>query len=377
MDFSYREEQREVRELAQQILGDKTAPEQQRALDDSGVRYDGDLWRALGDAGLLGVALAEEHGGMGFDFETLCLFIEEVGRSVAAVPVIPALVSAALPLQRYGSAEQKQNLSALARGEYLLTTALQEPGNEDPSRPQMLAQRSGEGWLLNGSKHCVPYLQQADACLLTAQADDELLVFLISMGAEQGLNVTAQQSTAGEPQAHCDFVNCQLDESSLVAAGETAEAMVAWMLQLSRAATAAMALGLCDRMTRMTAEYTSQREQFGVPVATFQAVGHRAADCYIDVECLRLVVQQAVSLLTLDLDAEEAVTIAKIWTGDVCHRVSQASQHLHGGIGVDRDYPLFRYCLWARQLELSLGSSARLTEQLGVDIAMEFTAARA
>ena len=111
-----------------------------------------------------------------------------------------------------------------------------------------------------------------------------------------------------------------------------------------------------------------------MPIATFQAVGHRAADCFIDVECLRLVSQQAVSLLDQGLEAREAVLVAKIWTGDVTHRVSQAAQHLHGGIGVDRDYPLFRYCLWARQVELSCGSSAQLMAALGEDIATGFAA---
>ena len=89
---------------------------------------------------------------------------------------------------------------------------------------------------------------------------------------------------------------------------------------------------------------------------------------------LRLVSQQAISLLDQGLPATEAVLIAKIWTGDVTHRVSQAAQHLHGGIGVDRDYPLFRYCLWARQLELSGGSSAELMATLGENIAAEFVA---
>jgi 3-oxocholest-4-en-26-oyl-CoA dehydrogenase beta subunit len=374
MDFSYREEQLQVRELAVQILGDKTLPERQRELDESGTRFDEGLWQALAEAGLLGVALEEEHGGMGFDFETLCLLLEEAGRYVAAVPLLPTLVSAALPLQRFGSPQQTQCLGDVAQGRAILTAALLEPNNEDASRPSLQAKADGDHWILNGQKHCVPYLQQAQSVLLTAQSEGELLVLLVDVNAA-GMTVTPQQATAGEPQAHCLLENYQAAAGSVVARGDQAGELVQWMLLLSRAATSSIALGLCDRMMRMTAEYTSQREQFGVPVATFQAVGHRAADCYVDVECLRLVVQQAVSLLTLELDAEEAVTIAKIWAGDVCHRVSQASQHLHGGIGVDRDYPLFRYCLWARQLELSLGTSARLTEQLGVDIALEFAEA--
>jgi alkylation response protein AidB-like acyl-CoA dehydrogenase len=126
-------------------------------------------------------------------------------------------------------------------------------------------------------------------------------------------------------------------------------------------------------MMRITGQYTSEREQFGRAIATFQAVSHRVADCYIDVECLRLVTQQAASLIDQGRPAREAVAIAKIWCGDVTHRVSQASQHCHGGTGVDRDYPLHRFCLLARQIELSAGSSALLTAQLGEDICAAYT----
>ncbi len=197
-------------------------------------------------------------------------------------------------------------------------------------------------------------------------------MLLLIPAAGDGLGMNDQLSTAREPQVELNLQKFSAASECLVARGEAASQLVHNVVQRVRAAYATMALGLCERMLRMTAEYTSQREQFGVAVATFQAVGHRAADAYIDVECLRLVVQQAVSRLSLGLDADEAVTIAKIWTGDVCHRVSQAAQHLHGGIGVDRDYPLHRYCLWARQLELSLGTSAAMTEQLGDDIARAF-----
>jgi alkylation response protein AidB-like acyl-CoA dehydrogenase len=119
----------------------------------------------------------------------------------------------------------------------------------------------------------------------------------------------------------------------------------------------------------MTAEYTSTREQFARKIATFQAVGQRAANAYIDVECLRGVVQQATWLLSEERSADEEVSVAKVWAGDVGHRVSFAAQHLHGGMGVDVDYPLHRYCLWAKQLELTLGSSAVHLERLGAALA--------
>jgi alkylation response protein AidB-like acyl-CoA dehydrogenase len=104
-------------------------------------------------------------------------------------------------------------------------------------------------------------------------------------------------------------------------------------------------------------------------VATFQAVGHRMADCYVDIECLRLATYQAVSLLASDSAATTEVQIAKIWAGDTGHRVSYATQHVHGGAGIDRDYPLWRYCLWLRQNEMTLGSTAAHIAKLGARLA--------
>ena len=120
---------------------------------------------------------------------------------------------------------------------------------------------------------------------------------------------------------------------------------------------------------RLSASYTSERQQFGVPVATFQAVGHRMADCYIDIECLRLTTYQAASLLHSEAEAATELAIAKIWAGDCGHRVSYAAQHVHGGTGIDRDYSLWRYCLWLRHNEMTLGGSSVHLATLGREIA--------
>lgn len=373
MDFSYSEEQQEVKNLAQKILGDQTENEQLKQVDTQADRFDEKLWSDLAEAGLIGVAIEETYGGMGFGFETLCLLVEEVGRTVAPVPVVPVLVSAVSTLQKFASDELKQRyLPAVARGEQLLTAAIIEPGNDNAARPKTTALKTDQGWLLNGSKHSVPFAANAQRILLTAQAGEDLVVLLLDPSAN-GVTLNRQQVTAGEPQY--EVLMDDVVATELVAEGAEAQALAQWLFEATAAAYSAMATGLCDKMMRMTASYTSERKQFTVAIATFQAVGHRAADCFIDVECLRLVSQQAVSQLDQGLDASAAVLVAKIWTGDVTHRVSQASQHLHGGIGVDRDYPLFRYCLWARQIELTAGSSAQLLAALGEDIAAEFIVA--
>jgi len=130
-----------------------------------------------------------------------------------------------------------------------------------------------------------------------------------------------------------------------------------------------MQLGVTERALRLTADYTSRREQFGRPIASFQAVHQRAGDAYIDVTAIRLTCWQAAWRLASDLPAAAEVAVAKFWASEAAHRVVYAAQHLHGGIGVDVDYPLHRYYLWAKRIELLLGSGTRQLARLGAELA--------
>ena len=169
-------------------------------------------------------------------------------------------------------------------------------------------------------------------------------------------------STTMEPQDYVQFNNTPAEKLG----GPDA---VSYFLERYITALCAYNVGVCEKMVKLTAEYTSEREQFNVKIATFQAVGHRTANCYIDAKCLKLVTQQAVSLLNDEEDATVAVNVAKSWCGDASHRVSTTTQHLHGGMGVDRDYPLWRYALWAKQNELMLGNTTYHLRQMGEAIA--------
>ena len=368
MDFLFAEEQRDVQNLAREILNDKAAPDRQLALEKAGERFDAELWQQLASAGLLGVAVAEEFGGMGFGLTELCFFVEEVGRTVAPVPVVPVLVSAALPIQRFGSAEQKQRLlPKLVSGDILLTAALTESLNENPATPiATTAKADGSGFVLNGVKTQVPFAHRAERILVSARTANGVVALLVNPKAK-GVTLNQLRVTTYEPQYDVSFDNVVVDAADVLSTDGAA--VMQWISERTTIALCSMMTGVADKMMRMTASYTSERHQFGVPIATFQAVGHRAANCYIDVECQRLVTQQAVSFLHSERDATTEVEIAKIWSGDCGHRVSYAAQHLHGGMGVDRDYPLWRYCLWARQIEMTLGNSASVLADLGARIA--------
>lgn len=371
MDFGFSEEQRDVQNLAREILSDLSTPEKLEASDEyKGERFDAELWGKLAEAGLLGVAVEEAHGGMGFGFTELALFVEEVGRSIAAAPVIPHLVSAALPIQKFGSDAQKAALlPGAVSGEQVLTAALMEAQNENPATPVLTsATAKGDGYVLSGSKLCVPFAERAERVLLSAKTDDGVVVALIDPKAA-GVSLKAMRVTTYEPQYELSLDNVDVAAADVLAGPEQGAEVMNFVAEHTTAALCAHQLGVTDKAMRMTASYTAERQQFGVPIATFQAVGHRAANCFIDVECLRLNAYQAVSRLDSGLDASNEVAIAKIWAGDVGHRVSYASQHLHGGMGIDRDYPLWRYCTWMRHNEMMLGSSAKNLAVLGDRIA--------
>ncbi len=371
MDFGFSEEQRDVQNLAREILTDLATPEKLKPSDDyAAERFDAELWSKLAEAGLLGVAVDEAYGGMGFGFTELALFVEEVGRTIAAVPVISHLVSAALPIQQFGSEEQKSRLlPGAVSGEQMLTAALMEQHNENPATPALTTVAAdGDGYRVSGSKLCVPFAQRADRVLLSAKAGDGVVVLLVDPKAA-GVSVKPMQVTTYEPQFELVLDNVAVSAADVLAGSEQGTAVMQWLTERTQAALCAHQLGAADKAMRMTASYTAERQQFGVPIATFQAVGHRAANCFIDVESLRLNTYQAVSRLDSGVDASSEVMIAKIWAGDVGHRVSYAAQHLHGGMGIDRDYPLWRYCTWLRHNEMMLGSSASTLAALGQRIA--------
>ncbi|NQX88093.1 MAG: acyl-CoA/acyl-ACP dehydrogenase [Halioglobus sp.] len=374
MDFNVSEEITSVQQLAAQILGDFAAVDKLKAIEQQDEVFDGALWQALAEAGLLGLDIPDTQGGMDLGFFSLTTLCEEVGRSVAPIPVIPVLVAAASTLRRFASDSQKdQWLPGIADGSRIVTAALEEYNNDDPTLPGCIAEPVAGGYAISGRKICVNLATRAARILVSAMNGDELVVALIDPESA-GVTVNRQEVTAGDTRYELVMDKVQVPDADIAANGQWAVTAMRWAQQANRVALAAMALGVCDKMMRITGQYTSEREQFDRAIATFQAVSHRVADCYIDIECLRLVTQQAASLIDQDRPAEDASLIAKIWCGDVTHRVSQASQHCHGGTGVDRDYPLFRYCQWARQIELSAGSSARLTGELGESICKEYLA---
>jgi len=366
MDFSFSEDQQQVAELARKIFAERASHERQRALERAGApRFDRELWRELAQAGLVGIALPEAYGGGGLGFLELALVLEEAGRRTAPVPLLETALLGALPIAEFGSDEQKRTLlPRVAAGELVLSAALHEEGG-DAQHPTTTATRDGTGWTLRGAKLCVPAGQIAQRILVPAATGAGTLgVFLVDPQA-RGVTLEAALTTNGQPDAHLAFDGVRVGTPDALGDPRAGARIVAWLEPRALAGLCAQTLGVCEEALRLTAEYTKTRKQFDQPIAMFQAVGHRAANAYIDTEAIRLTTWQASWRLAEGLPAEAEVAVAKIWASEAGQRVVHAAQHLHGGVGVDREYPLHRYFLWAKQLELSLGGTTRHLLRLG------------
>ncbi|MDJ0848343.1 MAG: acyl-CoA dehydrogenase family protein [Myxococcota bacterium] len=371
MDFSYAEEQQAILDLAGQILGDGTTKERLEEIERGDTRFDRELWKKLAEAGLVGVAIPESLGGAGLGFLELTGIVEQIGTRAAPVPFIETAVLGALPLNEFGSDAQKEAwLPRVASGEAILTAALVEPEG-DPLRPTTRAHADGDGWRLSGTKLCVPAGQLADLVLVpAATGENRVGVFLLDPRVD-GVQVLPLDTTTGQPEALIELSNVRVDEDAVLGSPERGREIVAWITLRANAALACLALGVCEEALRLTAEYCKTRKQFDQPIAMFQAVGHRAADAFIDTEGIRLTALQAAWRIAAGKPAEKEVAVAKFWAADAGYRVVHAAQHLHGGIGVDREYPLHRYFLMARQLELTLGGGTQQLRTLGALLAEE------
>jgi alkylation response protein AidB-like acyl-CoA dehydrogenase len=178
-------------------------------------------------------------------------------------------------------------------------------------------------------------------------------------------------TTSGVPEARIELEGVSVGPQDVLGEPGGGRAVLDWLLPRATTGLCSLMAGTCEAALRLTASYAVERKQFDRAIAAFQAVGQRAADAYVDTEAVRLTARQAAWRLSVGWPADEQVAIAKFWAADGGQRVVHAAQHIHGGLGVDRSYPLHRYFLAAKQLELTLGGATANLLRLGAMMAEE------
>jgi hypothetical protein len=364
MDFEPSEEQRSLGELARQILEREVTRERLREVEASPDRIDERLWEKLAEANLLGLAVPDAHGGMGYGLLELCVLLQEVGRAVAPVPAFATLVLGGLPIARFGSeAQQRAWLPRMLAGKAFFSGALVDGG--DPAR----ARREGSGWVLEGSKRLVPAARRAQRILVPASTAEGTGIFLVDPRAG-GVSLTGSRTRAREPLFALELAGVRVAEEDLLGGDAAGGARALhWLHGCALAAIAATQVGVSERALEITAAHLRERVQFGAPIGSFPAVQQRAADCWIDLAAMRWTAWRAAWRISEGLPAEREGRVAKFWAAEGGSRIANAAQHLHGGLGVDLDYPIHRYFLWSKSLELELGAAAPQLAALGREMA--------
>ncbi|MDT4917853.1 MAG: 3-oxocholest-4-en-26-oyl-CoA dehydrogenase beta subunit [Pseudonocardiales bacterium] len=364
MDFELSESQLELAALARQILDDQVTPERLRAAEDQHLLFDRALWQALAKAGVVSAALPASIGGGGLDFLEQCSVLIELGRSTAPVPYLTSVLSAAA-LGFFGTDDQRTRWAApAAAGELVLTAALAEELLDDAEAPQTRAERAGDGWRLAGSKAVVPYGSVADAFLVPAATDDGPALFVV-LPDDAGVSLEEQRLVDGDTAVTLDLSSVEVPADRLVPGAD----VVHWLVARATVALAAYQTGVLERALELSAEYAREREQFGRPIGSFQAVAQRLADAYIDVEAVRLTMWEAAWRIHNALSGGSYIATAKFWAADAGHRVAHTAVHVHGGTGIDMDAATHRYFTAAKRTEFALGGATAHLRRLGAELA--------
>lgn len=377
MNFSYTDEQQAIFDLAGQILSEGAPAARLLEIENAeGPRFDPTLWAQLGEAGLVGLAVPEAYDGGGCGFVEAAGVMEQIGKTTAPVPFFETVVLGAMAIEAFGSEKLKKAiLPEVAAGQRILTAALVE-AESSIAKPSTRASREGDGWKLDGAKAFVPAAEIADQILVSATTAEGLAIFVVDREAS-GVTLESLSTTSRMPESMMQLEGVVVDSGALVGSVGQGGEIIEFIDLRANAALCNLALGVCEAALDLTAEYSKTRKQFDQPIAMFQAVSHREADAYVDTQSIRLSALEVAWMISVGRDAREELAIAKHFASEAGYRVTFSAQHIHGGIGVDREYPVHRYYVYARHLELVLGGSTHHLRRLGKLIAESATATAA
>ncbi len=368
MDFNYSEEQRMLADSLRRFVDMAYPFGTRRRIARETRGFDRKVWAALTEMGVIGLAVPTAFGGFGEGAASQLVVHRELGRGLVLEPVIPSAVMAAAILSAFGTpGRQAEWLPALASGQRVVTVAYLEPGSRyRPEAAQTSAVRAGEGYVLDGIKSMVWHGEAADAYLVTARLDGDVALFVVP---RERLNVTAYPAMDGTRGANLRIAGVTLGADALVC--RNGMAALQHGLDHGIAAQAAGAAGAMERLIEITAEYLRTRRQFGIPLATLQALQHRMADMLVQKElALSMAYVAAQALDETDPAARRRMLAgAKVVVARAGRFVGQQAVQLHGGMGMTDELEVGDYFKFLTMTDVLLGDSDFHLEQYGAAMA--------
>jgi short-chain 2-methylacyl-CoA dehydrogenase len=369
MEFALAPEQDEFRKVVHEFAQNVVAPRAEAM--DRAERLDPDVLDQMAGMGLFGLPFGEEYGGMGADYLTLCLAIEELARvdSSVAITLEAAVGLGAMPLWRYGTEEQKRRwLPPLAAGEGLAAFGLTEPGGgSDAGAVRTRAVQDGDQWVIDGTKAFItnaglPRSMIATVAAATGTRPDgrpEVTTIIVPVGTP-GFTVGRSYSKVGwhaSDTRELVFEGCRVPVANTL--GQRGDGLANFLrtLEEGRIAIAALATGLCQGCVDECVSYAREREAFGRPISSFQAIAFKIADMELRAHTARLAYYHAAARLVAGQPFSKEAAIAKLYASEAAVTCAREAVQVHGGYGFMNEFPVARFYRDAKVLEIGEGTS--------------------
>jgi alkylation response protein AidB-like acyl-CoA dehydrogenase len=360
------EEQSMLRDSARGLISDKAPVSHLRALRDAkdAVGFSRDLWKTFAEMGFSGLLVPENFGGSGLGCVEAGIVMEEIGRTLMPSPFLATAVLAASALSRGGSDAQKsQHLPKISDGSLLAALAIDEGAKHRPLQTNMKAVRSGNGFKLSGDKAFVVDGHTADLLIVAARSAGAagersgLTLFLVEPKTK-GIATERTAMVDAHNAARIVFDNVEVNADDVLGEVDQGYQLLEGVLNIGRGAVASEMVGLSEEVFGRTVTYLKERKQFGKLIGEFQALQHRAAELYIDIEITRAAVLKALQTLDGDFDkAGAAVAVAKARAGSTATRAVQEGVQMHGGMGMTDQFDIGFFMKRARVCQELFGDS--------------------
>ena len=366
------EEQKFLRDTAKDFAQERTPVTHFRALRDSKdeTLWDKDIWQEMVNLGWSGILIPEEFGGSDFGVAGISVILQEIGKTLTPSPLFSTGVLGAYAISNFGTQEQKEKyLPKIVNGEITTALAVDESSHHDPSKTLFMAKKNSGEYFLNGKKTFVIDGASADVLIVLARTSGNfgelagLTLFIVDSDSD-GLNRIKLDMADSRNYANIEFNDVKCFEKNVLGTVESGGETVERILDIGRITMAAEMLGNAESAFETTIEYLKQRKQFGVLIGTFQALQHRAAEMFCEIELTKSAVMAAVHGADENSnELQRLSSLAKTMAGETLHLVSNEAIQMHGGIGVTDEYDLGFFIKRSRVAEQIFGSSIYHTER--------------
>jgi alkylation response protein AidB-like acyl-CoA dehydrogenase len=364
MDLSFSEEQEMLWKSARDFLVNKCPKTLVRQMEEDEKGYVPELWKEMADLGWTGLPFPEKYGGGGFTFLDLVILLEEMGRACLPGPFLSTVVLGGLPVAKWGTEQQKQNiLPKICKGEAILTLALTEPSARyEATSVQVKAKPEGDHYVISGTKlfvhdaHIAHYVIIAARTADSANPEDGITLFIVD-GKSPGITTFLLRTIAGDKQCELTLNKVKVPKANILGQPNQGWGIVKEVMQWAALAKAAEMMGGAQQVLEMTVQYAKDRVQFDRPIGSFQVIQHYLADMSIDVDSSRVSLHKAAWMLSEGISCTKEISVIKGWLSEAYRRVTAQAHQIHGAIGFTKDHDLELYFRRAKAAELFFGDA--------------------